>query len=133
MTGEDNHPNETGCFARKECDPRPLHIDFDAYTEGDNDYKRELMGLIAQNLEEFQQCLLDPQGPDTPVLFLNGAHKAKVILSMLEDEELSRVVEALEKDIVKDAGDPLFTANAARFHEICDSVIKALQIEINKS
>lgn len=74
---------------------RPLHINFELYTEGDQEYKKELTSLLIANVRELQKALPEAIQQHNHGLFHDTCHKVKVTLSMLEDEELNRIVEEL--------------------------------------
>jgi hypothetical protein len=73
---------------------RPLFIDFDAYTDGDDDFKKELIVLIIDNLRELQQ-ILSPNSHDIQV-FHKVCHKVKATLVMLDDSEMMVTIEQLK-------------------------------------
>jgi hypothetical protein len=73
---------------------RPLFIDFDTYTDGDQDFKKELIVLIIDNLRELQQ-MLRPESHDIQ-LFHRVCHKIKATLVMLDDSEMLEIVEQLK-------------------------------------
>ena len=73
---------------------RPLFIDFDAYTDGDDDFKKELIVLIIDNLRELQQ-ILSPNSYDIQV-FHKVCHKVKATLVMLDDSEMMETIEQLK-------------------------------------
>jgi hypothetical protein len=80
--------------------PRPLLIDFDAYTDGDNDFKKELIDLMIDNLEELRQVLRQ-QDAD---LYRKVCHKIKATVVMLEDEEFQRMINDLQVRISDEKG-----------------------------
>jgi hypothetical protein len=71
--------------------PRPLFIDFDAYTDGDNEFKKELVGSMVENLHELRHVL---QQSDISV-YHKVCHKIKPTISMLEDEEFQKLIHEL--------------------------------------
>lgn len=110
---------------------RPLHLNFDLYTDGDADYKRELGLLIIANLREFQRTLPASLLSQNKDLFVKARHKMKVTLSMLEDNELNNTIDALAKSIGKGNQDHGTLALSRRFEEICELLISAITREIN--
>jgi hypothetical protein len=78
---------------------RPLFIDFDAYTDGDPEFKKEITDLMIDNLQEMQQVLGEATKQKDVVLFQRVCHKIKATLDMLEDRELLDIVQQLKADI----------------------------------
>ena len=78
---------------------RPLFIDFDAYTDGDPEFKKEITDLMIDNLQEMQQVLGEATKQKDVVLFQRVCHKIKATLDMLEDRELLDIVQQLKEDI----------------------------------
>lgn len=78
---------------------RPLFIDFDAYTDGDPEFKKEITDLMIDNLQEMQQVLGEATRQKDVVLFQRVCHKIKATLDMLEDRELLDIVQQLKTDI----------------------------------
>lgn len=111
---------------------RPLYINFDLYTEGDQEYKKELGSLIITSLGEFKQSLSASIHENNPQIFLRACHKATVVVTMLEDKEFSMIIEGLEKDIVNGDKDEDFNTRSKQFQNICDSIINGLTIELNQ-
>ncbi|SKC54417.1 hypothetical protein [Ohtaekwangia koreensis] len=75
---------------------RPLFIDFDAYTDGDPEFKKEITDLMIDNLQEMQQVLQIASKQNDLALFQKVCHKIKATLDMLEDKELLEVVAQLK-------------------------------------
>lgn len=101
---------------------RPLFINFEAYTDGDDEFKKELIDLIIDNLRELQQTMkIACQTNDGP-LFHTVCHKIKATIHMLEDAELSENVEQL-KIMVTDA------SRIASVDKICEGIIDSLRKE----
>ncbi len=117
--------------AQKAGESRRLYIDFDLYTEGDQEYKKELGLCLISNLRELQESLHAARQQNSPTLFLEACHKMKVTLSMLDDKEFDRIIAALQKHIVNADPGHRFTSLSKEFTEICDSIITGLTIEIN--
>jgi hypothetical protein len=71
---------------------RPLFIDFDSYTDGDSDFKKELIELMIDNLKELCQVL---KQSDTDS-FHKVCHKVKATVVMLDDTELMQLMDDLK-------------------------------------
>jgi hypothetical protein len=101
---------------------RPLFIDFDAYTDGDESFKKELTLLIIDNLLELQQILqVVAENNDAP-RFHKVCHKIKATLEMLEDKEMLDTVEQL-KVMITDA------TRIALLDKLCSDIIESLRRE----
>lgn len=75
---------------------RPLFIDFDTYTDGDIEFKKEITDLMINDLQEMQQVLQLACKQNDLVLFHRVCHKIKATLDMLDDKELLDVVAQLK-------------------------------------
>jgi hypothetical protein len=99
---------------------RPLFIDFNVYTDGDEEFKKELIDSMIDNLEELQQALhLASQNNDAP-LFSKVCHKIKATLHMLEDKELLDSVEKLKVSITD-------SVQVALLGKACIEIIESLR------
>jgi hypothetical protein len=95
---------------------RPLFIDFDAYTDGDQDFKKELIVLMIDNLRELQQ-ILRPESHDIQI-FHKVCHKVKATLVMLDDAEVLEIIEQLK----------IMTNHSQldQLNQICGDIIESL-------
>lgn len=98
---------------------RPLFIDFDAYTDGDPEFKKEITDLMIDNLQEMQQVLGEAAQKNDVVLFQRVCHKIKATLDMLEDRELLDIVHHLKEDIKNEE-------QARDLNRICAEIIISL-------
>jgi hypothetical protein len=79
---------------------RPLLVDFEAYTDNDPEFKKELVVSMIDNLQELQQCYETAVASRDTGLFSKCCHKVKVTLVMLQDPELDEVIGLLQKDVL---------------------------------
>lgn len=79
---------------------RPLFVNFDLYTQGDADYKKELISLLIGNLDELQRALSNVGSQDGLKVLTHVFHKIKVAVSILNDPELTRVLEEVKLNCV---------------------------------
>jgi hypothetical protein len=101
---------------------RPLFIDFDIYTDGDAEFKKELIVLMIDNLMELQSTTrLAAQNNDS-TLYLRVCHKVKATLEMLADVELLTTIDQL-KVMMTD------TARIALLERLCTDIIASLRQE----
>lgn len=78
---------------------RRLGVDFDLYTEGDPDFKREFVSLLLKNLEELKTALtMALQAKDAGV-YSKAVHKVRTSIFILGDSEFSSLIDELKKNI----------------------------------
>jgi hypothetical protein len=106
-------------------DNRPLSIDFDLYTDGDADFKKELITLMIENLRELQKI----QQQNDPALFLRVCHKVKSTLDILNDNDLTNVINHLSDAARKN--EPSELKHVAQLHTLCEGLVRSLQEERN--
>jgi DNA-binding response OmpR family regulator len=81
---------------------RPLYIDFDQHTDGDPEFKRELVSLLIADIAELQKCLVTAIRSNNPDIFLKGCHKSRTTMEMMNDREFSLILQELEERIVQE-------------------------------
>ena len=107
---------------------RPLSIDFNLYTEGDQDFKKELIYLMIDNIHELQRSILC----DAPEAFLSVCHKVKVTIAMLSDNELTDVVNELKAlAMVNGKECVVFREKSYCLDRIGTDIVESLQTELN--
>ena len=102
---------------------RPLHIDFDFYTDGDHIFKVEFVTLLISNLVELQQDLIKAIENNDPSIFQVTSHKIKPSLSILNDSEFTMVVENIHHA-------PFDSEKCKSFKQISDDIITSLEHEL---
>jgi hypothetical protein len=103
-------------------EPRPLFIDFDAYTDGDADFKKELITLIIDNLRELQEAAVRASEKNDGPLFDKCCHRIKATLTMLDDQALFEKVDQLKANITN-------AASVSTLHDLCEGIIESLNRE----
>jgi hypothetical protein len=101
---------------------RPLHVDFDKYTDGDADFKKELVVLMIDNISELMQCLKSAE-KDTQN-FQKVVHKIKPTIEMLEDSELNATINNIKSDVDKNT-------SIGALGKMCVEIIKSLEKAIS--
>lgn len=96
-----------------------LSIDYDLYTDGDQEFKLELIELMISNLKELQWSL-----GSTNDVFKKVCHKVKATLSILNCSILNTMVED-----VNNASQDDRNAKCNLFSALCDDIIKHLNEE----
>jgi hypothetical protein len=104
---------------------RPLFIDFDLHTDGDQDFKNELVTLMIDNVRELQRAYqaLAKNGHES---FLKAAHKMKSTIEIINDKDLSDIVAKFS-----DAEEVKKSGNAAVFNSLCDDIVNSLEQELH--
>ena len=107
---------------------RPLYINFDQYTDGDADFKKELIYLMIDNLNELQSSLKEATALNKLEIFEKTCHKIKPTLSMLEDKDLIETIHVLRSQF-SNSGER--DERYAAFTITCHQIIKSLERESN--
>jgi HPt (histidine-containing phosphotransfer) domain-containing protein len=106
---------------------RPLFINFDLHTDGDNDFKKELIALMIENMRELIWAQNRSHQQNDHSFFLKACHKMKSTLAMLDDKELLQVVHELSDPILNLDGQK--PERVKRFVTLCEGIIKSLDKE----
>ena len=104
---------------------KPLSVDFDLHTDGDQEFKCELIALMIDNVRELKDSLVQACKMNKPELFREASHKVKPTISILNDQELMDAIESLKLHIHENREPTI-----ALFNMLCDNIIKALEEEI---
>jgi hypothetical protein len=112
-------------FAPEKDYIRPLHIDFDLHIDGDTKFKSEFIALLISNLRELHFAWKSAIENNEDTLFKLASHKVKPTLLILNDLELSIVVEELNIKMSNIQTNLLF-------NKLCSWIIKSLEFEMNK-
>jgi hypothetical protein len=102
---------------------RPLLVDFNQYTDGDDEFKKELIVLMIDNIRELQTSAKIAGQHNDVLIFSKTCHKIKPTLSMLADPELTSIIEAIEQGLSQDKVNLL--------QVMCSEIIKSLEHERN--
>ena len=105
---------------------RPLFIDFEQYTDGDVEFKKELICLMIDNLRELQDSLKEATQKNTTEIFEKTCHKIKPTLSMLEDQDFMDAIQRIKSEFSNSAGK---AQRVDTFNSACRQIIKSLEKE----
>ena len=105
---------------------RPLYINFDQYTDGDADFKKELIYLMIDNLKEIQNALVEATKTNKLEIFEMTCHKMKPTLSMLEDKDLLQTIQCIKSEFSNSSEQKQWVSS---FTTACTQIIKSLQKE----
>lgn len=97
---------------------RPLFINFDQYTDGDNDFKKELVTLMIDNIRELKEAL-ETAGQDVQ-FFQKVTHKIKPTIEMLDDKEFEDLILQVKTAVDRQPA-------IASLQVICSQIISSLQ------
>lgn len=97
---------------------RPLFVDFDKYTDGDTDFKKELAVLMIDNIYELIESLKSVEKDLQD--FLKTIHKIKPTIEMLDDAEFNENIASVKAE----PGKQVFVSS---LHNICTDIIQSLQ------
>ncbi len=100
---------------------RPLHVDLDEYTCGDQSFKYELTALIRNDINELQHALLTSVEKNEPQAFYKVSHRVYTSLSVLNDRELIAVIEDLKNDFTK-SENVIFHKKVAEMNRMCEGI-----------
>lgn len=106
---------------------RRLFIDFDTYTDGDNDFKKELVVSMVDNLKELSTSVVEAVQQKQPTIFDKTCHKIKPTLTMLEDPGLQNIINQTKVQLADNKDTESAIKNIT---EVCEQIIKSLEDEI---
>ncbi|MBI1769741.1 MAG: response regulator [Bacteroidetes bacterium] len=104
---------------------RPLFINFNLYTDGDPDFKKELITLLIDNVRELQQTLRS-QAHNVSKIFHEVLHKVTSTVGMLCDKEFSETLEEIKMMCDSGQTGEVFHIKVNRFNNLCDQVVESL-------
>jgi len=107
----------------------------DLYTEGNAEFKRELIGQFILNLQELKTVFEIALSAKDADIFRSIVHKSKTTVSVISYKPLSDILSTV-KDEMKAAieGNAIFPNELrTRFYDACDEAIKMLQGELQRT
>lgn len=113
-------------FDRREEIPS-LNIDFDQYTDGDDQFKSELILMVIQNIEELRESLKDALTLGAQK-FLDTCHKITTTVSMINDQEFENALSVLRDHLKGKAPieDFSFKVKLGFVDSRCEAFVKSL-------
>jgi CheY-like chemotaxis protein len=114
---------------------RPLRIDFALHTDGDAIFKAELTNLLTESVTELKTSLAKTIQEKDAQPFLKTCHSVATALAMLNDPELSSIVDALRNHLKQggNTADQQFGETVGSLDHIADALIESLRHESEKS
>ena len=101
---------------------RPLNVDFNLHTDGDLKFRSEFIRLLIANMNELHQAWRTAIETNEEILFKRASHKVKPTLVILNDQELSTLVDTLNISMSD------IKANL-QFNKVCIALIQSLEAE----
>jgi hypothetical protein len=111
---------------QKSVATKPLAVDFDLHTDGDEEFKRELVALMIDNVNELKDSLRKAISQNNLDSFRETCHKVKPTISILNDKELIDVIEEIKHQIDENKKRDA----VALFNRLCEYLISGLEEEI---
>jgi hypothetical protein len=105
-----------------------LNIDFSAYTGDDQEFKKELCYLLADNIKELHQALQDSAQTADLAVFTKICHKVAVSIDMINDNELNTLIEKV-KDAFYCQHPLLIARHTSSLSDVLLQLIKSIQAE----
>lgn len=99
---------------------RPLFIDFDAHTDGDEEFKKDLIRLMIDDIWELYNAR--ENGKDA---FFKICHKVKAMLEIVNDEALNDAIAEL-RGVSADNWNAL---SLQVFDQLCHELVRSLEQE----
>lgn len=106
---------------------RPLCIDFNTLTDGDEVYKKKLISMLIVNVLELQRAQLLADSQNNPVIFLTACHKMTFTLEILNDDDLNEFVRQLKNPLLVPGESKPYMITL--FNTVCDEIIRSLEKE----
>ncbi|HZY79834.1 MAG TPA: ATP-binding protein, partial [Cyclobacteriaceae bacterium] len=103
----------------------------DMYTEGNMDFKKELIGHLMRNIEELQTSLQQSVTQKDSTPFQIAAHKCRTTLTMLGDHELLKVVDEVKEALEHQKNGALSTILDQKFTKLVKETMEGLNEELD--
>jgi CheY-like chemotaxis protein/HPt (histidine-containing phosphotransfer) domain-containing protein len=110
---------------------RAISDSLDMYTEGNLDFKKELIGHLMKNIEELKSALDTTMTSKDSSPFHNAAHKCRTTLTMLGDHELLKVVDEVKLALEHERNGALSTILDKKFNKLVKETMDGLSEELN--
>jgi PAS domain S-box-containing protein len=118
-----------------EATPVSISNQLDLYTEGNIEFKRELIRQFIDNLEELKSVFEKAITEKSADIFRAAVHKSKTTVSVINHKPLSEAIhDAREKMTAVFPGSDSFPdALRIQFYKTCDEAVILLKDEMNKT
>jgi PAS domain S-box-containing protein len=102
----------------------------DLYTEGNLDFKKELIGHLMKNIEELKSALKTSVVSRDSIAFQTAAHKCRTTLTMLGDHELLTVVDEVKVALEREHNGALSVILDQKFSKLVKETMDGLSEEL---
>jgi hypothetical protein len=110
---------------------KPLNIDFDLYTDNDEDFKHQLLILIISNLNELQQAMFFSLQNNEVESFSKASHKVHATLVILEDPELDYAIAEMKATLaLSPENNDSVLQKVSVLEELCNGIIISIEKEL---
>ena len=113
--------------AMKDVNLHPIKIDYQLYTDGDPVFKKKLLSLMVENLQE----LLDASDSRNTKVFGSAAHKARPTLLILEDGDFNKSIDDVRILLEEKTKGTEYIDKVNSFKLFCERIINSLQKELD--
>jgi CheY-like chemotaxis protein len=103
--------------------PKRLYFDIDEYADGDMEFKKELITLMIDNINELKTALHNSIKRRSPELFRKSCHKVNPTIGILNDTEFANLIERIKGKADK--------ATVSVFDKMCENIIDTLRQEMD--
>lgn len=110
----------------KEGDLHPISIDYQLYTDGDISFKRKLLSLMIDNLQE----LMEASKSGSEQILHKAIHKARPTLLILEDELFNQAIKEVSELNSNQRQEAEQIRLRNEFRIFCNKIINSLHREI---
>lgn len=105
---------------------KPVSVDLGPYSEGNDEFKREIAQLLIRNLEEFSQEMNRALAQHNATIFHEACHKAKTTFSMINNDDLSRAIDSMIQAVNADIHSEGLHRHAGQVEKIKTKIIESL-------
>jgi PAS domain S-box-containing protein len=103
----------------------------DMYTEGNLDFKKEMISHLMKNIEELKSALETSMVSKDPDPFQKAAHKCRTTLTMLGDHELLKVVDEVKAALENEVKGSLGAILDQKFNKLVKETMDGLSEELD--
>ena len=110
--------------------PGSIADSLDMYTEGNLDFKKELIGHLMKNIEDLKLALDTSIHAKNSNAFHSAAHRCRTTLTMLGDHELLKVVDEVKNALDHERNGALSAILDQKFNKLVKETIDGLSEEL---
>jgi signal transduction histidine kinase/CheY-like chemotaxis protein/ligand-binding sensor domain-containing protein len=112
--------------------PLTARLSMEQITEGNSDYKKELVTLLIGNVTELKTAFISCLQTKQPDLFNKAIHKVTTTLNILNIDELTKIVNEIKELLNNtESGGEVPPIKIDSFQKLLEKVIRGLTIELH--